>query len=241
MPVLEQAILHGVKTETRRPITAKNSTMTRGEWDDVDWTSGRPDQLYPTSSLKVRFQTGDVRRSSCISPRIRPGHVLWPRRGQSGEGAKRENARVKMRVVQVQAVRLCDLSEVEAHAEGIRYLSPRYWEMRSYGYEPGSEIEAAVFPMLAREAYEALLDRLGKINANRWRRGPVHLDIGGRTPTARDAFALLWDTINGLGSWSGNPWVWRYVFQPITPHLAIDINEGPTAEQSAQLAGWLNQ
>ena len=32
-------------------------------------------------------------------------------------------------------------------------------------------------------------------------------------PTARDAFRDLWQSINGLGSWGSNPWVWVVSFQ----------------------------
>jgi hypothetical protein len=32
-------------------------------------------------------------------------------------------------------------------------------------------------------------------------------------PNPRAAYAALWDTINGKGSWDANPWVWAYTFQ----------------------------
>lgn len=31
-------------------------------------------------------------------------------------------------------------------------------------------------------------------------------------PTARGAYAALWDSINGAGSWDANPWVMAYTF-----------------------------
>lgn len=34
---------------------------------------------------------------------------------------------------------------------------------------------------------------------------------------ARDAFADLWELLNGPGSWAANPWVWRVAFRVVTP------------------------
>lgn len=35
-------------------------------------------------------------------------------------------------------------------------------------------------------------------------------------PPSRE-FAALWDSINGAGSWSSNPWVWAISFRRVTP------------------------
>lgn len=35
----------------------------------------------------------------------------------------------------------------------------------------------------------------------------------------RDGFAMLWDSINGPGSWDSNPWVWALTFEPIRANV----------------------
>jgi hypothetical protein len=36
-------------------------------------------------------------------------------------------------------------------------------------------------------------------------------------PSEREAYASLWERINGPGSWSTNPWVWALTFKRVTP------------------------
>ena len=41
--------------------------------------------------------------------------------------------------------------------------------------------------------------------------------INGAGTTARAAYALLWNSINGAGAWDANPWIWVVEFKQIQP------------------------
>lgn len=213
-----QAIERGLKLQTRRPLTAGNCELTRGDFKLVDLSSGRPDGLWPVASLRCRMQTpsGD-RRSVTLTPRIKANTVLWCRRGQSGAGARRENAKFFLQVVEVAPVRLNDISEEDALAEGVDIFCP-----------PTVPVDGVV-----HGAYWFQLAQLGKTNAAKWRAGVIHQEAIARGRiTARDCFALLWESINGLQSWAANPWVWRYKFRKVDPATA----QAPTGAADGEAA-----
>ncbi len=40
---------------------------------------------------------------------------------------------------------------------------------------------------------------------------------GGESVSAADAFAALWESVYGAGSWAANPWVWAISFRRVAP------------------------
>lgn len=216
-PAMYQAIEMGLKSETRRPLTAGNCALSRGDFQALDLTVGRADVgAWPVCGLKCRLDAPGGRRSVTVLPRILPNTVVWPRRGQAGEGAKRANAQILLRVTEVRATRLMEITEAEALAEGVLIFCP---PDELYPRLPG----AAVLDLRLASAYRFQLEQLGKKHAARWRAGDIDTEVrlrDGRA-SARHNFALLFESINGPGSWHANPWVWRYAFQKVAPAEAV--------------------
>ena len=50
---------------------------------------------------------------------------------------------------------------------------------------------------------------------------PSLVPIIGACWSERDAYAKLWEHINGPGSWDANPWVWAVSFKVITPDQSV--------------------
>lgn len=200
---MHQALELGLKSQTRRIITAGNSQLARGaDFERLDLSTGRPTGSSPVSCLQARMMmSGGERRTVRVSPRLMANAVVWGRRGQSGAAAKRENAKVFLRVMTVAPCRLNDISDPDALAEGILIFSP-----------PEDRQTAERLPAV----YDFLLGAVGKTRARAWRAGPVHAEVSTwGYPRPRDCFALMWEWLSGPGSWEKNPWVWRYTFQKL--------------------------
>lgn len=94
--------------------------------------------------------------------------------------------RLYLEVVSVRVERVQDISEADAIAEGIQRVA-------KVGDHPG-EWFWGTEPI--PEKYSS--DDLGRL-------------IHKRTPI--EAYATLWDSINGAGSWAANPWCWVIAFK----------------------------
>lgn len=97
-------------------------------------------------------------------------------------------SRILLEIVSVRVERLNDCSEADALAEGISTVRTHEWD-------------AAHFPEWRRYFDEACA---------RGEKPPVG-------PMPSQAYAALWEEINGAGSWAANPWVWVIEFKRVAP------------------------
>lgn len=99
-------------------------------------------------------------------------------------------SRLILRIADVRAERLAEITEADAVAEGaLHAIADR--DGRAYDLD-----EAA------------------------WCRWSKRLDPGATAATARGAFAAIWERINGKRpgcDWASDPWVWRIAFDVVKP------------------------
>jgi hypothetical protein len=97
-------------------------------------------------------------------------------------------SRITLEITQVCVERLQNISETDALAEGISSVRTPEWDARH-------------FPVWHREFEQV-------------RATGAKPPLG---PMPSQAYAALWDEINGPGAWALNPWVWVVEFKRVQP------------------------
>lgn len=133
----------------------------------------------------------------------------------------RKASRILLEVTDVRVERLQDISEADAIAEGIFELVPA--ANRGEGLTAGALALAATMtvdrmPRASRRSFlrGALAAALGFV-ASPSRPWEVQPTRWTRAPSPQQVYALLWESINGPGSWDANPWVWAVSFERSKP------------------------
>lgn len=109
----------------------------------------------------------------------------------------RRASRITLRITSIRVERLQAITEEDARAEGV---------------EPG---------MLTENVHRKICRACGQHRDSH--AGSLRACVGDHYGTCfdgrsyRDGFAILWDQINGPGSWAANPWVWVVGFERVTP------------------------
>ena len=104
----------------------------------------------------------------------------------------RAASRILLQIVSVRVERLNDCSEADAKAEGVapNWIGPLDKGPNGLGGEgwPGDDYRHYTNGTDGEPAY-----------------------------SARESFESLWESINGVGAWAANPWVWAIEFKRVTP------------------------
>lgn len=196
-----KAILEGRKTQTRRIVKAKDSDTSRcitlptlmqnvNEWRLQD---GRWFGIDGYDTLVF-----------CDCPYGQPGDRLWVRESHA--------LLAMMNGAEVCAYRAsCDdntfnyANEFTGH---VHCIQVERWRPSIHMPRKASRITL--------EITEVRIERLNRIgDAEAMDEGVSGWVADERCETPRDGFRVLWESINGEGSWAANPWVWVVEFKRV--------------------------
>lgn len=208
-----QAILDGVKTQTRRWVTPRTSLVNGvspcmksdpdiiSAWPNLDfgkaWVDKGPSPAgNPGPYLKVPGGDDSVQR---VYSRIQPGDQLWVRETWCTPDPD-------PKVVVYRADMTSEQMREERAIRRICSSSCAPWRPSIHMPRWASR--------LTLEVTEVRVQRLQDISAH------DALCAGVGTPCILDNFQRLWDAIYGERpgcSWADNPWVWAISFRRVTP------------------------
>ena len=207
--------LNGSKTQTRRVIKLPHQNPL-GQWEALPWGGPNGGRLRDGSTVPAQMVIGHSRTGDIIGyPNGQPGDRLWVREAwRVIEGADSTPPR--------------DLSP--AHRiwfEADRLQQPGFGKFRPGMFMPRWASRTLL------EITDIRVERLQDISeadavaegiriSSAARRSDACYGIyeclmpDGKThfnDSAYDLYRILWEQINGAGSWATNPWVWVVVFK----------------------------
>jgi hypothetical protein len=200
------------KTQTRRTSKLEAVNACPDVWDDVrcfgdEWSFrgsnalteelihcpyGKPgDRLWvreTTSESEPCFLGGKAQPT--VWYRADNNRPMWAdRKWTPSILSPRRLSRITLEITGVRVERLQGISEADAKAEGAQFHA-------------ATKASVAGRSIPSDEWFFDINNHGERIHAGR---------------TAKDAYELLWESINGPGSWDANPWVWVVEFKRATP------------------------
>ena len=214
-----RAILAGTKTQTRRVL--KDAI-----WNGFEGTSRvrLADDDHIGSGLKNDFDDGYI---SCSYGQ--PGDRLWVR--ESVRAADLDDfSRAVEYLADGACVQVASAEDIESEAFG-RWEKLNSYRSNDAALDGGKTVQPMHMPRWASridlEVTGVRVERLNAISeADASAEGVYSVqcnDLGTEVPYYRslsppcDLFKMLWESINGAGSWDANPWVWVVEFKRVKP------------------------
>ncbi|WP_406850082.1 hypothetical protein [Chromobacterium phragmitis] len=195
-----RALLAGTKTQERRiikpqPDVTEERLREMDAWIDGFTLSQQVDGAWQHGFIDAKCPYGD------------PGDRLWVREARRRIGAE------------------CGCSESPCccpkHGD-IAYRATQddadsKWKPSIHMPRAASRITLVITDVRVEQLQDiseadALAEGIHKQQMTGWFSVP---GLNGAGTTARAAYALLWNAINGPGSWDANPWVWCISFQRV--------------------------
>jgi hypothetical protein len=230
------------KTKTRRFITQRNSLIdgcvpTKRTWAELDWSKPEAIRADPGPSpsgnpgpyLHVPNVDGDCWHR--VYPRVQPGTRIWVREnayywGHWVKNGKTRGGRQKWRAV------IKPGAEVVYQAEGVpakrlkKGESGNGWIFRPGMFMPrwACRLELDTTKVRVERlqdiSYEDALSEgvadMRPMIADECRDGETADQCARRLRWPQREFQLLWESIQGPGSWAQNPWLWVIEFRRMT-------------------------
>lgn len=213
-----RALLSGEKTQTRRVVKLPHSNPL-GQWETLLWggqDGGRTKDgdTMPAQMAIGHSRTGDI----LLCPYGQPGDRLWVREVWRTDASLDGKAPSTFSGWPVR---------YDADGETLRHGA-------FYGDTKGKTRPSLFMPRWASrinlEVTSVRVERLQDISeSDCWAEGieevmhdfddAAQIDmanrLGCRIEDAKPLYALLWEQINGKGSWDANPWVWVLDFKHV--------------------------
>ncbi|MBU1740864.1 MAG: hypothetical protein KKC37_04905, partial [Proteobacteria bacterium] len=229
-----RATLEGRKTQTRRPVTRRNSVIgTEGvAWADLDFDRAWPDNMGESHYLKVAhrgdaegFMDGTVHR---VYPRCRPGDRLWVRETWAIDGC---GGRVKMDRDTWPDGWPTDRLQYPATDEAPNYSAhkgPYWWNKRPSIHMPrwASRITLKVVRVWPQRVQDITVDEVVAEGLWQFYAPEVRQDLPrddaleNSHPARTRIWKSFWDGLYARRpdlQWAANPWVWVIEFKKVTP------------------------
>ena len=223
-----RALLAGTKTQTRRVAKLTASARVKAVGSPRNWHTGDPeavaacpygqpgDRLWVKETWRTTFSLDHLKPTGMAAgapiqydaDRWQPGFGLMiPGKTRVSLFMRRWMSRITLEIVEIRVERLHAITEADALAEGVTpAMSLGVYNILGSKGEILTVVEGFVggIPKPGDEWQGLRVEHVQHVAARH---------VG----TARDAYRVLWEKLNGPGSWALNPYVWVVTFRRVTP------------------------